>query len=172
MRTQGPARQYRAAPGAPFDDKQAQKYGTFLERKVGLGEGLRSPADIVEASRPVKAPTHEVFEWDDAEAADQYRLQQARQLVNHIMVIRQTDDGPVVTRAYHSVVAKADPDDERATRGYVSEAIVWREPKLRDQVVRDALRELQSWRDRYQHYAALAAEVALVEQALKGKKAA
>lgn len=166
MKAQGPERKFKAAPGAGFDDAAAQRYGMFLERKVGLSRGPQSPQTIVDASRPKSAPTHGCFEWNDTEAATQYRLVQARNLVNHLLVVRETDGGSTLTRAFHSVVARPS-EDEPTTRGYISEQIVWQTPRLADQIVREALRELQSWRNRYAEYSALQREVGLVDEALQ-----
>jgi len=55
--------------------------------------------DVVDAARPKKAPLHPAFNWDDANAAELYRLFQARVLIRKIRVISPEDNagpGPVI----------------------------------------------------------------------------
>lgn len=59
-----------------------------LERiRAAHDEEKLDPHAIVEASRSKKAVLHPLFEWDDAVAGEEYRLQQARRLSRSIYVI-------------------------------------------------------------------------------------
>lgn len=49
-------------------------------------EGLTAELVLAEAA-DVSSPLHDVFEWDDTEAATQWRLHQARNLIRSIRVI-------------------------------------------------------------------------------------
>jgi hypothetical protein len=168
MRTQGPEYQYKAATGAAFNDLQARAYATYLEEKLGLDNAVGQPQDIVEVSRPLTAPTHERFTWDDTKAAEKYRLEEARQLINHIVVVRQDTSGnEITTKAFHSVVVRT---EEGQKRGYVSEKLVWRSPDLADQVVENAVRELEGWVDRWEQYSDLRDSIDLVKQAVRRAK--
>jgi hypothetical protein len=53
-----------------------------LEKRVKAG-GLAElrPQDVVDAARDPKHILHDQFTWDDAEAAERYRLMQARELL-------------------------------------------------------------------------------------------
>lgn len=157
-----PQRQYRAAEGAGFDDKAAQRYGRFLERK-GLGKRPIPPEEIVELARPEKSPIHERFEWDDSAAAAAHRTWQARNLVNHIVYTAQVPGGAKVeARAFHSVTSR----NGETVRGYVSDRVVWERPDFAAQVVSKALRDLRHWRDRYRSYQQLSGVVSKVDEAL------
>lgn len=61
-----------------------------------------TPAAVVEASRPVDAPLHHRFEWDDSIAGEKYREVQAAQIIRSVKVTRITDTerGPVQVRAF------------------------------------------------------------------------
>ncbi len=50
-----------------------------------------TPQVVLDAARPDDAPLHPVFMWDDSQAAERYRLWQARDLVRAVHVIG--DDG-------------------------------------------------------------------------------
>ena len=54
--------------------------------------GKLTASSVVEAAEADDAPLHPFFVWDDTEAAREYRLMQARQLVRSVRVIR--DDQP------------------------------------------------------------------------------
>lgn len=56
----------------------------------------RSAEAIVEAARKKNSPAHGIFEWDDSEAAKQFRLVQARVLVQSIDVEVVDGSGEVV----------------------------------------------------------------------------
>jgi hypothetical protein len=53
-----------------------------LERE----NGNLDPNDVVERARDVNSPMHGFFEWDDNEAAKQYRINQACLLIRRVKV--------------------------------------------------------------------------------------
>jgi len=59
----------------------AQVVGEFF-----YGLRKRTPEELVKASRSAKAPTHDLFEWNDSAAAREYRLVQARVIVASLQV--------------------------------------------------------------------------------------
>jgi len=58
--------------------------------------GVLYPADVVEAARNPNSAMHSQFEWDDSEAAEAYRLQQARALIRRVKVNVIRSDQEVV----------------------------------------------------------------------------
>lgn len=56
-----------------------------LERIENVYGGLTAQS-VLEAASPEDSILHVLFEWDDSEAAKQYRLQQARTILNNIEV--------------------------------------------------------------------------------------
>lgn len=84
---------YRAPVSAEIAGKEFER----LEREEGL-----TPQNLVDASRPDGAPMHKAFEWNDAKAGNEWRKQQARMHINHL-VIRHVDTEekePIVVRAF------------------------------------------------------------------------
>jgi hypothetical protein len=58
------------------------------------GKPILYPTDVVEAARDPKSPLHSRFEWDDGEAAEKWRLEQARVLIRvyvHVIADPQTN---------------------------------------------------------------------------------
>ncbi len=52
-----------------------------LEALAEANNGILRPEIVVEFARDAKTALHSRFEWDDTEAAKQYRLWQARQII-------------------------------------------------------------------------------------------
>lgn len=137
----------------------AQIVGEELERIRTFHNGRLEAYDVVEASRPGDAPLHNVFEWDDAKAAEEHRKTQAMHLIRHIDVVMEKQDGSSAPiRAFVSV--KRDED-----RSYTSLQHALSDEELRAQVVAQAWAELEAWHRRYAELAELAKIFALIEQA-------
>lgn len=158
----GVIRVFRAGPGAEFGNKDAQRFGEFLSREAGLDIGPVEAEKIVELAKPKSSPIHDiVFDRNARGAAHEYYLQRARHLVRHLVVTQEVDGQSIQTRAFHHVTLSDD-----GVRGYVAERVVWRNEEMGEQVVKKALRELETWRDRYAQYSVLQRPVALVDELL------
>jgi hypothetical protein len=110
--------------------------------------GILRPADVVAFARDPQTALHAEFEWDDSKAAEQYRLEQARQIIRCAVHVVDEDSPPV--RAYVSL-----QNDRTAGNSYRSLHDVLNEPRLREQLLAQALREAESWRLRYERLAEL-----------------
>ena len=97
-------KKFKARTGSPFKQKDAQKVGEELE-KIKSKENL-TPVSVVERAKNKKSILHKLFEWDDSEAAEQYRLQQARKIVSHVVEVVVIRGNEVEEKAYFNVVAK------------------------------------------------------------------
>ena len=53
--------------------------------------GTITPTHVVDYAEAKDSPLHRYFEWNDKKAADQHRLQQARQLIASVTVERQKE---------------------------------------------------------------------------------
>lgn len=65
--------------------------------------GSLTPQNILDASRPKNALFHTLFQWDDTQAAEQYRLQQARTILNNIEVTVISDGQPKQLAVYEVI---------------------------------------------------------------------
>lgn len=111
-------------------------------KKLEIRDGLIDPKAVVREATPKDSPLHEAFEWEDNLAAEQWRLYQARSLVNSVSVeiLGKKQD------AFHSVVVEI--SGER-TRGYVSTERMIRDEDLKAQVKAVAVKEIKYWQDKY-----------------------
>lgn len=82
---------------------QAQTAGEEIER-IYHKRGQCDAADVVDESRPESAALHPCFEWDDPVAAELWREQQARGIINCIVTVSETKKGETVeVRAFPHV---------------------------------------------------------------------
>lgn len=123
--------------------------------------GVLRPRDIVEEARPAGSPLHEYFEWDDGEAAEKWRLHQARNLVRVIVEMLPYNAPRYEVRAYVSLA----PDRAVKNGGYHVMAEVLGSPDGRAQLLADALTELNRIKVKYFQLSELAAIFAAIAQA-------
>lgn len=74
---------YQWKDGARISAK-AQVAGEMCMRLAD--QGRLSAKALLDENRPVDAPLHSEFEWNDTLAAEHYRLQQARHIINCLMI--------------------------------------------------------------------------------------
>lgn len=105
-----------------------------IERERG---GIR-PRDVVAAARPRASPLHPAFTWDDGQAAEQWRLFEARGLVRAVRVVSESgeDQGPAF------VHVSVDDDDAEHDPRYVSVATAAGSKLLFNSAVRELTSKL------------------------------
>lgn len=121
-----------------------QEKQDFIDELRKQNGGILSASELLEASEPKDAPTHDCFEWKDSKAGHEYRLHQARQLLAVYVTIMDSPNGKVETRAYVSL------STERGDNGgYRAIADVLSDEDLRQQLLQDAFRDLEIFRKKY-----------------------
>lgn len=133
----------RFQPGAPQDKKSAKLVGEHLELLRQQCKGELTPQDVLADARNPNSPLHAYFEWDDSEAAEQYRLQQARGLIRAVVAVYVSDDKPAVRQKAYVHINEPSAPHYRETGHAMSVK------STRDIVLRQAWREFQAWRKRY-----------------------
>ncbi len=130
-------------------------------RRIGKDDpdGLVRPEAVVEAARDEASPLHPYFEWDDTEAAHQYRLVQARKLIVRVGVTR-VEQPP----KYVNVVITR--PDGSARRGYVPTERAVVDPDLFAQVCADARRGIAAYRARLSAFTEARKAVGALDAAL------
>jgi hypothetical protein len=99
-------RKFKARVGAPFSVHHAQKIGEELEQIKA--KSTLTPENVVERAKDKKSILHQYFDWDNTEAAEKWRLSQARNITNHIMEIIVVRGEEIEEKAYFNVTAKND----------------------------------------------------------------
>lgn len=103
-------------------------------------QGLLKPEQVLEfAKSNPESALHSEFEWNDAEAANQFRVQQARELIRvYVTVLPQTLQR---VRGFLSV-----PSDRANGGGYRQTEDVLKNDVLRQQMIEDTLKRIESLR--------------------------
>lgn len=108
-------------------------------------DDMISPEKVVEAARPKTSPLHDYFTWDDSYAAQQWRLEQARQLIRVVVdVIDMPDKTQREVRVFVSL-----PSDRHSEGGYRILSRVLNDEEKKEELLEDALRELIRFREKY-----------------------
>jgi hypothetical protein len=119
--------------------------------------GDASAEQVVKAAASKRNPLHPEFTWDDNEAANEYRLDQARRLLRELVVVRPeiTTDRP--QRVYGIVrVPREDSSPQRIKHVYRTIDDIMRDPDTRAEYLNSALRELIAIRNKYRDLQELA----------------
>jgi hypothetical protein len=131
-------------------------------RSIWEDRGRLVAAEVVELAADPGHALHDLFEWDDSEAAARWRVHQAQGMIRSVKISIVTADTP--TRAGDDYTIRAWVANRTATGvsspGYVPEEVVRGDPAQRERVLRQMLRELHAFRRRYQHLAEFWAAVA------------
>jgi hypothetical protein len=140
----------------------AQPVGEELARITATNGGLLTPAEVINAARNKTSVLHRHFDWNNAAAAQQWRLQQARHLVAAIRIV--ADDGDhSLTRAYVSIHANG-------STAYHSLDEVLKNGALQELLLRQADRDLAMFERRYAELIDICALVTKARQRISERR--
>lgn len=109
---------------------------------ISIGDDA-TPQQIVDKARDNKTQLHRCFTWDNKVAAEQWRKQEARLLVGHLMIVRNDQehdtDVPEV-RFFHKTSAQG---------GYKPCYIVFTEEDEYNAMLTRALADLKAFKSKY-----------------------
>lgn len=127
-----------------FSSVDANDVGHEFE-KIEKEHGEITRAAVVEAARPKKSVMHGLFEWDDKIAGEKWREQQAGCIIS-ALIVEKEENKDYGGRAYVNVVQKTD----LTTKGrYVNYKNAMSDDEMRKIVLKNALRELISFKEKY-----------------------
>lgn len=138
----------------------AQTAGNELER-IYQKYGKLEPEDVVKENTPEGTPLHNEFEWDDAKAANAYRVGQAANIIRAVVTVEQQEDRePQQVRAfvhsrqtYHPLAVAVDSEDMMA------------------EILKDALRDMQAFKRKYEALKELSAVFDAMDGAIERSRA-
>lgn len=114
-----------------------------LELIARKHRGILRPEDVVAYAQNPKTALHEAFEWDDTEAAHQYRLEQARRVIRAVVTVLPRNGNNVETRAYVAL------DSDRGSNSYREVSAVLSKREWRDELLAQARRDMVSFKAKY-----------------------
>lgn len=124
--------------------------------------GRLTAKTVLEASKPKKALFHKCFEWNDTAAAEKYRLQQARVLINNIQVTIVRSGNDVVELPVYEIVK-----DTKGRNNYVDVTNIINDQQNLNLIKRKAKRELEYWKTKYETYDQLSHVIKKVNRVLE-----
>lgn len=133
--------------------------------------GILQPETVVMEARNPKSPLHSKFEWDDTDAAHEFRLLQARNLIRVIVHKVNIRGKEVPERVFVSL--RADRVQEHG--GYRKLSVVLSDADMRAALLSEAMAEMEYFREKYSRLKELAEVFAAMRKAnskLSKKKAA
>jgi hypothetical protein len=115
---------------------------------------------VVAESRPLSAPLHPVFEWEDSVAGELYREHQARYVIRSIRIVENENQSPAFVNVVFPKLEDGKPSSayelkviEKGgclnNRGYLTTETAMADSVLRQGVLEDALNGIKFWRKRY-----------------------
>lgn len=102
-------------------------------------EGRLTARELLDVNRPEDAPLHGEFEWDDGIAAESWRVHQARNIINSLLVVPEKSE-PV--RGFFKI--------EQGERNYHSVTAILSRKDMAQRLFDNALRELMAFQRKYQ----------------------
>jgi len=140
-------REYRPARGASFGAERARIYGEELTRILDEHGDHVSPREIVEEASAPGNPLHGYFDWNNRTAAESWRAQQARSLVNSVEVRVRFPNGETgflpIMQSVKAVIERKSGVEVKEPR-YVSVRMIERHTEYRDSIIEDAVKRLSA----------------------------
>ena len=98
-----------------MDKNERQLIEAELEKIRVRNGGVLTPEAVVRAAKKQSSPLHGCFDWNDTDAAEKWRHQQARVLIHNVQVVTTTS-----TRTFSVPKYVRDPRAEHGEQGYAS----------------------------------------------------
>lgn len=154
-------------PGSSLNNSEAVRVGKALVR-IEKRDGAIKPAAVVKEAEPASSPLHPHFTWDDNQAAQLYREDEARNLIRSVRIIR-ADVPAAEQECVRALVHVRAHDHEQSFDGpaYISVARALSEKEYTDQMLSQAKAEIVSWERRYADLIRVTKSQALVASLLE-----
>ena len=123
-----------------------------------LGESY-TPQDIVELAKDKKTELHKCFDWNNKEAAEKWRVHQAR-LINCNLVVVRVDEETKEKTTYRVI------EHDRETKRYKPILMTVRNEDEYSKLLKTALDELESFKRRYEKIVELESVIDEIENVI------
>lgn len=113
--------------------------------QVQKTEGLTAE-NLLEKAKDESSPLHNFFDWNDTSAANQYRLYQARLIINEVKILV----GEKELFAFENVNISI--QEKQTNREYKPVIEILNNDDYRKQVITTALNNIDYWKEKYAEY--------------------
>lgn len=142
-----------------LQSKRRRRIVAELRRLAAINSGVLVPAVVIDRARSPRSPLHSVFQWDDTKAADEYRIWQARELIQRTFRVISVNGKEMKVQVFVSLK----PDRNVPGGGYREMSFVLSNEDMRSQLLKQAIEEMKFFAEKY----ASLRELARVFQAIR-----
>lgn len=100
-----------------------------------------TPEAVVNEARKKDNPLHDYFIWDDRKAAEEFRKEQAREIIRFLRI--EVPGGKKPQRVFFHIHEEKVPQ-------YQAKEVIWKKDEIYTQVVLECYGMLQGWFDRWE----------------------
>jgi hypothetical protein len=138
------------------------KYLSELHEIMAQNGGMLRPEDVVSFAKNPTTALHSAFTWEDDEAAHNWRLWQARQVIIRVSAVYPDTEPETKYRAFVSLKA-----DRYNDRGYRAMVDVLADGNLREVMLAEAMMDMQAFMQKYDTLKELAGVFAEMQKVVK-----
>ena len=124
-----------------------------------IGEEVK-PEQVLDKARDSKTELHKCFDWDDSSAAEKYRLEQARSVIRHLIIIKRDDEDEGKEPVQFRVMLK---NDRKYDSGYKQTIVMVKDEDEYRKLLEQAYSELHAFKQKYSCLSELAEILALID---------
>lgn len=124
-----------------------------------IGDEVK-PEQVLERAKDKKSELHKCFEWDNSIAAEKYRVFQARQVINHLIVVKREVDDEEKEPVQFRVMMK---NDRSEMSGYKQTIVMVKDEDEYRKLLEQAYAELHAFKKKYQCLSELSEILALID---------
>lgn len=136
-------------PGSRLNATQASIIGMEIQ-SITDKHGCCKPQMLVKRAEPMDSPIHNQFTWDNDEAAEQYRIEQARNLIRSVRIVHvdmPAAEQPIIRAFMH--VRASEKETKFDGPAYLPIVTVMNSAEYKEQVLAEAKERLKEWLSKY-----------------------
>lgn len=152
---------WKAGAQFPVDAKTA--VDTIHDIQQSLGKDTITAKELLDASRNDDAPLHSCFEWDDTIAAEKYRVEQARHIINSIEIRFVDADNPAHLKQTRYLVNTTCVTPKAQQGQFATINVAFTNNNYRVAVLKNALCELRAFQNKYSSYQELSGVIKAID---------
>lgn len=135
----------------------------YLERK----DGAATSKGLLEVAKDENSPIHKLFIWDDAVAAEKYRLHTSKSIINSLRIVVKVQDDYGNEQKILSAFVNI-RDERRKAAKYMTVVDALNDDDTRNIVLNRMYKDMKSFADRYALYSEAANVIEAINQTLEG----
>ena len=123
-----------------------------------IGEEIK-PEQVLDKARDKDSELHKCFDWDDSSAAEKFRLYQARNVLNHLIVIKRDVEEKTEPIQFRVMLK----NDRTHGSGYKQTIVMVKDEDEYKKLLEQAYSELHTFKQKYSCLSELANILALID---------